>query len=190
VTRRLRVAYFGYGSLVNRCTRTGSVGLPARVRGWRRSWGVTGYGRCVALGIYPDPAGEVVGVYYRDRAESLEGMDRREYVYARTPVAVEVGPHRPVAFTYAYEPGRLVTPDRNRAIPLSYLECVLAGYLAMGGEAAAAEFVNTTERWGPILDDRRGWRAYERAREVPPEHREALDRVLSRHGLDRLVFAG
>jgi cation transport regulator ChaC len=139
---------FGYGSLA-----VEPGGVPARLRDWRRRWGVAmdnavaipGYkiyvdaagGRpdvCVAfLDVVPAPGAGVEGVCVPVAAAALAALDRRERNYERTEVtaAADGVPDGPV-WTYA---GRADSRARFAAavaagrcvIARSYLDVVEAG---------------------------------------------------------------
>jgi hypothetical protein len=97
------VAYFGYGSLVNRATlRTGIVAAHrARLKGWRRSWrsrpdGGPSPSQTAAAGVTPSflTAGRAAdaaidGLLIVDYAHNLAAVDAREFHYHRRRIRLE-----------------------------------------------------------------------------------------------------
>lgn len=97
------VAYFGYGSLVNRATlRTGIVAAHrARLKGWRRSWrsrpdGGPSPSQTAAAGVTPSflTAGRaedaaIDGLLIVDYAHNLAAVDAREFHYHRRRISLE-----------------------------------------------------------------------------------------------------
>lgn len=97
------VAYFGYGSLVNRATlRTGIVAAHrARLKGWRRSWhsrpdGGPSPSRTASAGVTPsfltaDRAADAAidGLLIVDYVHNLAAVDAREFHYHRRRITLE-----------------------------------------------------------------------------------------------------
>ncbi len=82
------IAYFGYGSLVNRATlRTDYLrAAPARLVGWRRSWrprpDMPGFPAAL-LTVRPQEGCGCDGLLVFDRASNLAAVDAREARYRR-----------------------------------------------------------------------------------------------------------
>ncbi|MEQ8589714.1 MAG: gamma-glutamylcyclotransferase family protein [Roseitalea porphyridii] len=97
------VAYFGYGSLVNRATlRTGIVAAHrARLKGWRRTWrsrpdGGPSPARTASAGVTPSflSAGRAAdaaidGLLIVDYAHNLAAVDAREFHYHRRRISLD-----------------------------------------------------------------------------------------------------
>lgn len=159
------IAYFGYGSLVNRAThRTRIVdAVPARLDGWRRSWrprADTSVFDVAILSVTREPASTTRGLLVIDRIENLPSIDERERHYDRVLLdqdeiahGAELPPDCPV---YVYEVPD--TPDLSfgtQRILRSYLDAVLQGYLKEHGESSVRQFVEETVAFEiGILDDR------------------------------------
>lgn len=159
------VAYFGYGSLVNRATlRTAIVhAVPARLHGWRRAWrprpDMPGFPAAL-LTIRPLEGAVCDGLLVFDRAENLAAVDAREARYRRVAVArdaLETGAALPEScpiFVYEAEPDVPLHPEPS-LILRSYLDAVLQGFLVEHGQAGLARFLDETEGFDtPIHDDR------------------------------------
>lgn len=189
---------FGYGSLVNRHTLRRGVGATtARIRDWRRSWShcvTTENGNVCALTVTPSAGGEVAGVVVQERCDKLPELDAREIGYQR--VRISLVEESPIvfargdvdSFTYTSTPAAHRRGSRNFPIWLSYLECVLAGFLDLGGDVAAREFIATTDGWKtPIIDDRRTPK-YMRAVQLSAKTRHEVDVLIRSHELDKMFF--
>jgi hypothetical protein len=152
---------FGYGSLAGEHLRC----PVARLRGWRRVWGVAmdnrvdvpGYKsyrlRCdgsrpatfvAFLDIEADPEGAVGGVCMPVREEDLAALDRRERNYDRVDVTDAITP-RPDGRVWAYRgsaDGRARLRDGIAAgcavVSRGYLDGVLAGLARIAPEDVAA----------------------------------------------------
>lgn len=165
-TTNAHVGIFGYGSLVN--WRTRPPNEPANsfvIQGWQRYWGhcvSIEAGNVCALTIRPKVGQSVAGALVRTERQLLPALDDRERGYQRVHLVSE-NERPPVPgtvgsvdiFTYTSEPPMFRLGDAEYPIWCSYLECVLAGFVYVGGESAAQQFIETTEGWeAPILDDR------------------------------------
>jgi len=161
----------GFGSLAAR------DGIPCRLRGHRRAWGVAmdnrrtipGYKFYVDaatgerpavfvayLDIAPDPDRHVNGVALPMTGEALAALDDRERSYERIDVSASTDLDGQV---WAYR-GRESARERFAAgrragtavVARGYLEQVRAGFAAYG---ALDEFDRTTDPWRPPLRDLR-----------------------------------
>ncbi|WP_102959109.1 gamma-glutamylcyclotransferase family protein [Mangrovicella endophytica] len=147
------VAYFGYGSLVNRLTlRTKFLAIRrAEVSGWRRCWIPKAANPALALlSVRPEPDHVTQGVVVYDLADHLPSVDEREAGYARRIVdlgriAIDGAPVHDVPL-YIYEANRATQEAGGvgAAILQSYLDAVLQGFLALYGEAGVRRFVQET----------------------------------------------
>ena len=197
-----KILYFGYGSLVNRNTRPAlEQALPARLSGWRRSWTHRvgkggGHNNCSSLTI--DPADEstagIDGVLVRLPVADLPSLDAREAGYERLTVSMadvkllaesESGATAPAGndIIVVY---RSLVDNRHPAsvefpILQSYIDCVMAGYLAVFGADGLQRFMHSTHGWHyPTQDDRAAPR-YPRAVNVDCGQRTDFDRLIKLH---------
>jgi len=183
------VAYFGYGSLVNRAThRTRIVdAFPTRLKGWRRMWrprpDMPGFP--AALLTVREEAGAVCdGLLVIDRAENLAAVDEREARYRRLALpedALEVSRPLPAdcpVFVYVAEDDVPPHPERP-AILRSYLEAVLQGFLAEHGEDAVRRFMAETHGFDTPLHDDRSAPAYPRAVVLSEAEKALFDGLLA-----------
>jgi hypothetical protein len=188
------VAYFGYGSLVNRATlRTDIIDIvPARLVGWRRIWrprpDMPGFPAAL-LTVRREPDAVCDGVLIIDRAANLAAVDEREARYRR----ISLGPQEleiSQAFedgipAYVYEADPELPPHREPpAILQSYLDAVMQGFLAIHGEAGLRRFLAETAGFAeiPIRPDREK-PAYSRAVTLSDTERAFFDALYDEHGL-------
>ena len=158
------VAYFGYGSLVNKRTlRTKFLGFRrARVEGWQRLWLPRTQNEDAAVLSVERREGHVIeGVVVYDHADHLPAVDEREAGYDRrivdlTRLEIENPPLGEVPI-HIYEAFR-GTPDAEQthaAILQSYLDAVMQGFRMLYGDEGARRFVMETKGFETdILCDR------------------------------------
>jgi|APThiThiocy_cv2_1041547.scaffolds.fasta_scaffold00163_136 hypothetical protein len=190
------VAYFGYGSLVNRATlRTDIVDMvPARLVGWRRCWrprpDMPGFPAAL-LTVRREPGACCDGVLILDRAENLASVDAREARYRRIPLSdAELEFPRALGAdvaTYVYEADPDLPPHREPPLILqSYLDAVMQGFLHMHGEEGLRRFFVETEGFEtPMLIDR-ATPAYPRAVALSAAEAALFDRICEEHGCSQI----
>ncbi len=159
------VAYFGYGSLVNRATHRTAIlhAVPARLKGWRRTWrprpDMPGFPAAL-LSIRPDPDALCDGLIVFDRAENLAAVDAREARYRR--LALDIGSLETVAplpgglplHVYVAQTDIPAHPEPPMILR-SYLDAVLQGFLVEHGVEGVHRFLAGTDGFEtPIHDDR------------------------------------
>lgn len=191
------VGYFGYGSLVNRLTlRTDYVATRrARLAGWRRHWqargveAAQGLGEIALLSVHRHAASTISGMLVIDRAAHLAQVDLRESHYDRVALgAADIALH---------DADQAETPDSCHVyvarpepegegkprLLQSYLDAVMAGFLAEYGEEGVREFLVTTTGFerGIILD--RAAPLYPRAVELAPAVARSFDALLADAGV-------
>jgi glutathione-specific gamma-glutamylcyclotransferase len=194
------VTILGYGSLVNYCThrKPGVTIYPFRLTGWQRAWGhcvdAEPAGKVCALTIKPQRKAEVAGAFVQELRAELRCLEKREKNYRRVRIlsrsqsfVSQILEDAPI-FTYTSDRPELRQGSREFPIWRSYLECVLAGFLDVGGQAAVRDFIVTTKGWeAPILDDRLAPK-YMRATTLSPEIRKEIDGLIQEHELERTQF--
>jgi hypothetical protein len=182
------VYFFGYGSLVNPETHDFAPVHRARAEGWRRAWVARPERAVCYLSAVPDAHSFIDGLIAPVPAGGWEKLDEREAAYARLDGTDHVS-HDSAAeriALYAVAPEHHAAPGPDNPILLSYLDTVIAGYLAVYGPQGAAHFFETTSGWqAPVLDDRAAPR-YQRAVAPVPEVIERVDEALASFGSRRL----
>jgi len=149
--------FFGYGSLVNRRTHDYPELAPARVRGWRRVWRQTDRRALAFLSVHRVEDAEIDGLLAAVPGADWAALDLRESGYRRVAVPEEALhglPRRP-ARVEIYHVADHLAGEATRPVPLSYLDCVVQGFLEVHGAEGARAFFTTTDGWDtPVLDDR------------------------------------
>lgn len=185
---------FAYGSLVNSRARPAGVRtVPATLLGWVRQWMhcvETAQGKTCVLMAAPSPATKIQGlVLIYDNGDFVE-LDEREVGYFRVKVSArlltpELAKENIDCYVYVGNMAHRRPGSNEFPIWRSYLDCILAGYLELGGRPAAEDFIATTQGWGaPILDDRHRPR-YPRAVSLTPAELHEIDDILEQHSLLR-----
>ena len=185
------VAYFGYGSLVNRRTlRTKFLGIRrARVDGWRRLWlPRTENEDSAVLSVERAEGHTIEGVVVYDHGDHLPAVDEREAGYDRrivdlTRLDIENPPVGEVPI-HIYEAFRgTPTADEVRAAILqSYLDAVMQGFRMLYGDEGVRRFVAETDGFETdILCDRRMPR-YPRPVTLDEGEADFFDDLLKRRG--------
>lgn len=164
--------FFGYGSLVNLRTHSYLDPSPFEIKGWKRQW-VSSTLRDVAfLSVIPSGDTTLQGMRASTQGIGWEQLDIREAGYYRhilsnTEMSMYVG-----------DPNAIRT-DIKQPILLSYLDCVIQGFLEHFSEAGVAKFFETTQGWEhPILDDRANPK-YPRATQLSDHERALVDHYLA-----------
>ena len=184
------IAYFGYGSLVNKRTlRTKFLGIRrAEVLGWRRAW-LPRKGQSMALlSVRPDDGAETQGVVVYDLADHLPSVDEREAAYHRRVVMpghiVIRGQVLPDVPLFIYE-GKPEEPDASQtgaAILQSYLDAVMQGFFSLYGEAGLRRFMDETEGFETAVLRDRVAPLYPRPVSLSDEESELYDRLVIARG--------
>jgi len=185
------VAYFGYGSLVNRRTlRTKFLGIRrAEATGWRRFWLPRDAAEDMALlSVKPDEDVAVHGVVVYDLVDHLPAVDEREAGYSRR--IVDLGrlwvENPPIAdipvYIYEAHQGTPTAEDRQAAILQSYLDAVMQGFRTLYGGEGLSRFVTETHGFEtPVLKDRHQPR-YPRSVDLHEDEAQLFDRLVTERG--------
>ena len=192
------VGYFGYGSLVNRQTLTTDyvVCLPARLKGWRRHWQArehdTEPADIALLTVHEHAESAILGMLVIDRVENLASVDEREARYDRiaiSPSALEfIGePHEAHESLpeqlYVYVGRQRASEDRPPSLLQSYLDAVMAGFLAEFGEEGLKHFLETTIGFDRAIVADREQPIYRRSVALAPDLAERFDTLLEGAGV-------
>lgn len=186
------VAYFGYGSLVNRHTlRTNIVhAIPAKLHGWRRQWRASPSAANIPialLSVCREEGASVDGLLVFDYLENLPAVDLREQNYDRRgvlPEDIETATPLPDGVPiFVYEAHQYVPVHPEPPMILqSYLDAVMQGFLVEHGEEGLRHFVLKTEYFNtPIYKDRPS-PTYPRAVKLSDKEIDMFDRLLAEIG--------
>lgn len=184
------IAYFGYGSLVNRHTlRTRFLGIRrAQVTGWRRFWLPRRAGEPALLSVRPEPGHVTQGVVVYDHADHLPAVDEREAGYLRQVVArdlveIEAEPLSDVPlFIYEARADEATAAEAGAVILQSYLDAVLQGFNALYGPDGVRRFVRETEGFETRLVEDRHAPRYPRSVTVGEGEAAFFDDLLRERG--------
>ena len=199
--------YFGYGSLVNRDTRSASEPFyRASLSGWQRHWAhraarpwlppepprsasqvpqaaaIPNPGVC-ALTIAEAENSVIEGVVARLDDDKISALDQRESGYHRIKLPIscfccESNLKESHVSVYVSAPEHNEWANHDYPILMSYIECVLAGYRQQFGAAGARRFMQTTAGWDkPIYDDRQA-PLYPRSVRLTPQEQQLADKLL------------
>ncbi len=192
------VAYFGYGSLVNRATlRTAYIAAqPVRLRGWRRCWRP----RSSALPARAEPNASLLsarqvpdsvidGLLVFDHVQNLPAVDERETGYDRIlvpPGCIQVldgeVPDCPV---YVYEAHtNSDVHDPQAPILHSYLDAVFQGFLNEFGKQGVHNFIRTTDGFDRAVQSDRHEPVYPRSVLLSADEQAFFDHLLDELGTD------
>jgi hypothetical protein len=184
------IAYFGYGSLVNRATLGPTVidAVPARLKGRSRHWrprpDMPGFPAAL-LTILPEDGCVVDGLLVFDSAANLPAIDRREARYERHVVTSEelelLGPAPGSCAVYVYQAISHLPPHKEEPrILQSYLDVVLQGFLQEHGRAGVERFIAETRNFHiEVLTDR-SRPIYPRAVSLTAQEAEYFDALLEK----------
>ena len=148
--------FFGYGSLVNIETHFYRPYQKATAKGWRRKWVSTKYRETPFLSAYFVNEGEISGLIATVPNDDWKALDIREAGYERQRISIKLKKSFSNQVQIYYVPDKNVSKIKSSGgILLSYLDCVIKGYLTEFGEEGAANFFSTTDGWNfQIIDDR------------------------------------
>ncbi len=182
------VAYFGYGSLVNRATHRTVIidAAPARLIGWRRCWrprpDMPGFPAAL-LTICEEPGAVCDGLLVFDHARNLAAIDEREARYRRIAVPPErLETERPVpagcpVYVYQAETDIPQHPEPPKILQ-SYLDAVCQGFFNVHGEEGLRRFIEETDGFETPVHADRLEPAYPRAVRLAETERALFDTLL------------
>lgn len=185
------VAYFGYGSLINRATHRTEIvdAVPGRLNGWRRLWrprpDMPGFPAAL-LSVRREAGAGCDGLLVIDRAENLAAVDEREGRYRRIRLApgdLSLAGGLPYDCPiFVYEAETDVPPHREQPrILQSYLDAVLQGVLREHGEDGVRRFFAETEGFETALMPDREAPTYPRAVLLEEAERALFDALHAAH---------
>lgn len=183
------VAYFGYGSLVNRATHQTAIvdAFPAQLKGWKRCWkprADTSVFDVAILSVRPEPETVTEGLLVVDHLQNLPVIDERERNYRRVELnrddfdtPIDVPDDCPI-FVYEVPDTPGLTFGTQRVLR-SYLDAVLQGFLNEFGEQSVGRFVQETDAFdiGILNDDADP--SYQRHVSLSDAERRLFDAVLA-----------
>ncbi|EAU40274.1 hypothetical protein FP2506_03570 [Fulvimarina pelagi HTCC2506] len=189
------IAYFGYGSLVNRHTlRTKFLGIRrAEARGWQRFWQPRDpTAEMALLSVQPNNAESVHGVVVYDLVDHLPSLDEREAGYNRRiidPAALTIE-NPPLTdlpvFIYEATPGASNAVELGSAILQSYLDAVMQGFHDLYGDDGLKRFIERTQGFETRLLQDRSAPRYARSVPLLAGEAELFDSLVSARGVEAI----
>ena len=186
------VAYFGFGSLVNKHTLRTSYQdiIPARLKGWRRHW--QNYedqsGKTMSLlSIHRDESSIIDGMIVIDLLENLPAVDEREAGYQRHNLTKrDLELLEPVnlpdnIFVYVADESKGTSEDNP--LHQSYLDAVLQGFRNEYGDEGVHRFMDTTIGFRRRLIQDRDFPNYPRSVTLIESEMKLFDEALKNAGV-------
>lgn len=173
--------FFGYGSLVNRKTHAYRNTQPAIVTGWRRHWVPSNRRDVAFLSVEPAADSQIMGLLADVQPLGWPALDLRETGYRRAKLtAAEIDQRGAESIQmYSADPDFIAPRGPEKHALLSYIDCVIQGFMAEFGEAGVANFFATTTGWEVKIRDDRSAPIYPRAVQASPEETRLVDRYLA-----------
>ncbi|MCP5087717.1 MAG: gamma-glutamylcyclotransferase [Rhodobacteraceae bacterium] len=177
-------SFFGYGSLVNNATHAYVNTRPATVCGWRRQWVQSALRDASFLSVQHDPLSYIQGVVADVGQIGWEALDVRERAYNRRRLTEHELPGQTAKAVHIYQanPDFIAPKGGNRPILLSYLDCVVQGFLAQFEEDGVRDFFRSTSGWDTPVRDDRAAPIYPRSQTLTSEETLMVDFHLSAVG--------
>lgn len=187
------IAYFGYGSLVNRLTHDAPAieAIPARLNGYARKWrprpDMPGFPAAL-LTVFENVGSYVDGLLVVDHAHALPAIDAREARYFRKPLTVtnfEIGDGKSFdGKIYVYQAIEHLPPHRDPPLILrSYLDTVMQGFAAEHGLEGLRRFLKETGAFDIGVHDDRNDPVYPRAVSISSDEAFLFDQLLEEYGV-------
>ena len=149
----------------------------ARIHGWRRHWVQSNRRDAAFLSVQPDPLSSIEGLIADVAGVGWEALDVREAAYNRFTLSVaELRAVQPLPVQmYRANPDYMAPQGSGKPILMSYLDCVVQGFLAEFGDDGVRDFFRTTTGWDTPVRDDRADPIYPRAQIVTPFERDLVD---------------
>jgi hypothetical protein len=172
--------FFGYGSLVNLSTHSYKTYKKTYVDGWRRRWCHTILRSTPFLSVYPVAKQRIYGLTAEVTDDDWAGLDKRETGYQRLEISsTSLTGEKQETQIYSVPNENITDTNINNSILLSYLDCVVQGYLQQFGDEGAAFFFETTDGWNIKINDDRLNPIYPRHVEISKSQKAFVDHHLA-----------
>ncbi|QYK41259.1 MAG: gamma-glutamylcyclotransferase [Paracoccaceae bacterium] len=169
---------FCFASLVNRTTHGMTRMEPAQLIGWRRVWVHTVARRVAYLTMRP-AEGVTLGLLAEVPDGDWAALDLRQLAYDRVTVTADTAAGPVACHLYVVPEAGVSAPAAAHPILLSYVDCIVQGYMQAFGAEGVARFFAETDGWdAQVLNDRAEPR-YRRARVLTAQERAAVDEGLA-----------
>jgi hypothetical protein len=174
--------FFGYGSLVNLATHDYRNPHKATVRGWRRQWVYAAMRDVSFLSVVKDPQSSIQGLVADVAHIGWDALDVREVGYNRHKLADNALPDSPFKGVQIYQadPAFVDPKACEKPILLSYIDCVIQGFLTHFGTDGVTAFFDSTSGWERPVKDDRTTPIYPRAQTLNKAETQLVDGHLER----------
>ncbi len=171
----LGTEFFGYGSLVNLATHDYRNPRKATAHGWRRQWVYASKREVSFLSVVRDPKTSIQGLVADVADIGWNALDKREVGYNRLSLSGLSGVQ-----IYQADPEYVDPTAYEKPILLSYIDCVVQGFLTHFGAQGVAAFFDSTTGWERPVKDDRAAPIYPRAQRLSAAQTKLVDRHLER----------
>lgn len=174
--------FFGYGSLVNLATHDYQNPRKAQVNGWRRQWVYSSTRGLSFLSVTKDPQSSIQGLVANVTHIGWDALDEREIEYNRVELSqteLEIEGLNGVQI-YVAAPHHIAPNGPKKPISLSYIDCVVQGFLHQFGESGVSAFFDTTSGWDRPIKNDRECPIYPRAQKLSTDQTQLVDHHLAR----------
>lgn len=173
--------FFGYGSLVNLKTHSYHKTWPAKIHGWRRCWVYSNKRDASYLSVCKSLTTSIQGIVADVADIGWQVLDQREAAYQRRALSKSelLDPQLNGVQIYVADPKYVGEKSDSKPILLSYLDCVVQGFLQLYGEEGVQEFFETTEGWDRSIKNDRNDPEYPRACKLSSVEINVVDRFIS-----------
>jgi len=181
----LSTEFFGYGSLVNLATHDYLNPRKATVQGWRRQWVYASMRDVSFLSVVKDPHSTIQGLVADVAHIGWDALDIREVGYNRHSLGQGALPESPFKGVQIYQadPEYVDPTAYEKPILLSYIDCVIQGFLEHFGKDGVAAFFDSTTGWERPIKDDRAAPIYPRAQILSRAETRLVDQHLERLNL-------
>ncbi len=178
--------FFGYGSLVNTATHDYPDTKRAEVHGWQRHWVPSGQRQLSFLSVQPAKNITIQGLIAQVAPLSWDKLDEREEGYTRAPLtAHNIQNTNPEKIQmYRADPAGLAGDITGKHILLSYLDCVVQGFLKEFGEQGVTNFFDTTTGWHVKIRNDRQNPIYPRAQPLSASETALVDHHIKQYNIE------
>ncbi len=179
-------SFFGYGSLVNTATHSYPNIRRATVQGWRRHWVPSNRRDVCFLSVEPHTGSTIQGLIADVAPLSWDDLDEREQAYTRARLAdSEINhPNATAIQMYRADPDFVATKATGKHVLLSYLDCVVQGFLCEFGEEGVTNFFRSTTNWQVKIRNDRATPIYPRAQSLTAAETALVDAQIEEFSIE------
>ena len=179
-------SFFGYGSLVNTATHSYPNTRHATVQGWRRHWVPSNRREVCFLSVEPHPGAAIQGLIADVAPLSWNDLDKRELAYTRARLVDSDIDHPDAASIQMYraDPDFVAKNATGKHVLLSYLDCVVQGFLCEFGKDGVTNFFHSTTNWQVKIRNDRANPIYPRAQTLTAVETALVDAQIEKMSIE------